>query len=159
MRRKYKKKRGPVNSKKIIVDGITFASGLEKYMYEALKKAKIQAVYEGQTYEIFEGFDFPNKIICLFCKQIISFAMRTYTLILLQHHENILCFGKNMHVFVTNHVFSPHLPHEGPLARIRYVIYIFAVVESIKWSRNPVFWSSFFIKSKFMTAYSILWRL
>ena len=30
-------------------------------MYIALKKAKIQAVYEGQTYEIFEGFNFPNK--------------------------------------------------------------------------------------------------
>ena len=30
-------------------------------MYMALKKAKIQAVYEGQTYEIFSGFDFPNE--------------------------------------------------------------------------------------------------
>ena len=50
MRRKYKKKRGPVNSKKITVDGITFASGLEKYMYQALKNAKIKAKNEGKTF-------------------------------------------------------------------------------------------------------------
>ena len=59
MRRPYKnKKRGPVRSKKITFDGITFASGLEKYMYMALKKAKIQAVYEGHTYEIFPSYSF-----------------------------------------------------------------------------------------------------
>ena len=55
----YKKKRGPVQSKKIIYDGITFASGLERYMYQALKKAKIKALYEGQTLELVPGFDFP----------------------------------------------------------------------------------------------------
>ena len=60
MRRKYKKKKGPVNSKKITVDGITFASGLEKYMYQALKDAKIEAQYEGKTFVVLEGFDFPN---------------------------------------------------------------------------------------------------
>tara|TARA_R100001460_G_scaffold41553_2_gene77364 strand:- start:318 stop:773 length:456 start_codon:yes stop_codon:yes gene_type:complete len=54
----YKKKRGPVQSKKIIYDGITFASGLERYMYQALKKAKIKALYEGQTFELVPGFDF-----------------------------------------------------------------------------------------------------
>ena len=60
MRRPYKnKKRGPVRSKKITFDGITFASGLEKYMYMALKKAKIKALYEGQTFELVESFDFP----------------------------------------------------------------------------------------------------
>jgi hypothetical protein len=59
MRRSYKKKkRGPVRSKKITFDGITFASGLEKYMYQALKKAKIKALYEGETFELVEGFDF-----------------------------------------------------------------------------------------------------
>ncbi len=63
MRRKYKKKRGPVNSKKITVDGITFASGLEKYMYQALKNAKIKAQYEGETFVVLEGFDFPNVSI------------------------------------------------------------------------------------------------
>ena len=49
MKRKRNKK-GPVRAKKVIYDGITFASGLEKYMYRALKKAKIKAKYEGRTY-------------------------------------------------------------------------------------------------------------
>ena len=61
MRKRYKRKKGPVNSKKITVDGITFASGLEKYMYQALKKAKIHALYEGQTFELIESFDFPLR--------------------------------------------------------------------------------------------------
>ena len=59
MKRSYKRKRGPVQSKKIIVDGIKFASGLEKYMYQALKNAGITAIYEGQTFELVESFDFP----------------------------------------------------------------------------------------------------
>ena len=63
MKRKYKRKKGPVNSKKITIDGITFASGLEKYMYQVLKKAKIKAIYEGATYEVFSGFEFPNTCI------------------------------------------------------------------------------------------------
>jgi len=54
-----KKKRGPVQSKKISYDNITFASGLERYMYMALKKAKIRALYEGETFELQESFDFP----------------------------------------------------------------------------------------------------
>jgi len=43
-KRNYRRKKGPVASKKVTCDGITFASGLEKYMHLALKKAKIQAV-------------------------------------------------------------------------------------------------------------------
>ena len=58
MRRRYKRKKGPVRSKKVTFDGITFASGLEKYMYQALKKVKIKAKYEGQTYVLQEEFDF-----------------------------------------------------------------------------------------------------
>jgi len=58
-RKNYKRKKGPVQSKKITYDGINFASGLERYMYMALKKAKIKALYEGQTFELVEGFDFP----------------------------------------------------------------------------------------------------
>ena len=58
MKRKYKRKKGPVRSKKTTFDGITFASGLEKYMYMALKKAKIKAVYEGATFELQKGFMF-----------------------------------------------------------------------------------------------------
>jgi hypothetical protein len=59
MKKFYKKKRGPVQSKKISYDNITFASGLERYMYMALKKAKIRALYEGETFELQEAFDFP----------------------------------------------------------------------------------------------------
>ena len=61
MARKFKrKKRGPVVAKKVMYNGITFASGLEKYMYIALCKAKIKAKYEGETYTVFEGFEFDN---------------------------------------------------------------------------------------------------
>ena len=56
--RKRHKKRGPVRSKKVMLDGITFASGLEKYMYLALKKAKIKADYEGETFTLIDGFEF-----------------------------------------------------------------------------------------------------
>ena len=59
-RRKIKRKRGPVRSKKVTFDGIKFASGLEKYMYKALKSAKISATYEGATFEVQEGFMFDT---------------------------------------------------------------------------------------------------
>ena len=58
LKKYYKKKRGPVRAKKVIFDGIKFASGLEKYMYQALKNAKIHAIYEGATFELQEGFMF-----------------------------------------------------------------------------------------------------
>ena len=58
-KKSYKRKKGPVQSKKISYDGINFASGLERYMYMALRKAKITALYEGQTFELSESFDFP----------------------------------------------------------------------------------------------------
>ena len=61
MRKKFKRKRGPVRSKKVTVDGIQFASGLEKYMYLALKEAKIKAEYEGKTYVLQDSFVFNNK--------------------------------------------------------------------------------------------------
>lgn len=61
MRRKIRKK-GPVQSKKIIYDGIKFASGLEKYMYMALKKAKIRCKYEGETFVLLNGFHFDNQV-------------------------------------------------------------------------------------------------
>ena len=56
-KKSYKRKRGPVQAKKVTYDGIKFASGLERYMYQALKKAKIKAKYEGETFEIVEDFD------------------------------------------------------------------------------------------------------
>jgi len=58
MKKRYKRKKGPVQSKKVIVDGIKFASGLEKYMYLALKEADISANYEGETFIVMEWFDF-----------------------------------------------------------------------------------------------------
>jgi len=62
MKRRYKsKKKGPVRAKKVTFDGIKFASGLEKYMYQALKNAKIKAKYEGETYIVQEGFEFKNE--------------------------------------------------------------------------------------------------
>jgi len=63
MKRSFKRKKGPVQSKKITYDNVNFASGLEKYMYIALKKAKIKAEYEGQTFELIPGFDFELESI------------------------------------------------------------------------------------------------
>ena len=62
MRKKIRrKKRGPVVSKKVTVDGIKFASGLEAYMYRALKKAKIKAQYEKRSFELQSSFEFNNS--------------------------------------------------------------------------------------------------
>ena len=61
MKRRFKRKRGPVVSKKTTYDGIAFASGLEKHMYRALKKAKLKARYEGETYVLQDGFMFDNE--------------------------------------------------------------------------------------------------
>ena len=63
MKRSFKRKKGPVQSKKITYDGIKFASGLERYMYMALKKAKIKAEYEGQTFELIPSFEFNMQSI------------------------------------------------------------------------------------------------
>lgn len=60
MRRKSKK-RGPVQAKKITYDGINFASGLERYTYMALKKEKLFEKYEGEVFNLIEGFNFPNE--------------------------------------------------------------------------------------------------
>ena len=57
---KTKKRKGPVRAKKVVCDGITFQSGLEKFMYVCLRQANIPHEYEGKTYTVFEGFDFPN---------------------------------------------------------------------------------------------------
>jgi len=54
------RKKGPVVAKKVIYNGVTFASGLEKYMYKALKNAKIDFKYEGETFELLPGFNFSN---------------------------------------------------------------------------------------------------
>ncbi len=59
--KRRKKKKGPVRAKKVTYDGIKFASGLEKYMYKALKEAKIKAEYEGMTFELIPSFNFKNQ--------------------------------------------------------------------------------------------------
>ena len=63
MKRPYKRKRrrGPVQAKKVSYDGINFASGLERYMYMALKKAKIKSKYEGETFVLLAGFHLKTK--------------------------------------------------------------------------------------------------
>ena len=60
MKKRISRKRGPVRAKKVSFDGINFASGLEKYMYVALKEAKIKSEYEGQTYVLQETFQFDT---------------------------------------------------------------------------------------------------
>jgi len=65
MRKPFKRKsgkRGPVRAKKVSYDGIDFASGLEKYMYIALQKAKIKTKYEGETFVLLNGFHFENEV-------------------------------------------------------------------------------------------------
>lgn len=57
------RKKGPVVSKKVIYNGITFSSGLEKYMYKVLKEAGIDFEYEGQTFELLPSFTFENDCI------------------------------------------------------------------------------------------------
>ena len=42
MSRRYRRKKGPVRSKKVEHDGIKFQSGLEKHMYIALKKLRLK---------------------------------------------------------------------------------------------------------------------
>lgn len=59
--RRRSKKRGPVQAKKITYDGINFASGLERYTYMALKKEKLFEKYEGEVFNLIEGFNFPNE--------------------------------------------------------------------------------------------------
>jgi len=59
--KRKKRKKGPVQSKKVSYDGINFASGLERYMYMALKKAKIKSKYEGETFVLLDSFEFHNE--------------------------------------------------------------------------------------------------
>ena len=60
-RKKRSKKRGPVTARQVVHDGIKFASGLERHMYIALKKAKIKALYEGETFTLVDGFMFDSS--------------------------------------------------------------------------------------------------
>jgi hypothetical protein len=59
--KKVSRKKGPVVAKKVVYNGITFASGLEKYMYKALVENNIKAQYESHTFELVPSFQFQNK--------------------------------------------------------------------------------------------------
>ena len=61
MIKRRSKKKGPVRSKVVLFDGITFASGLEKYMYIALKKAKLFEMYEGEVFQLVDNFILTNE--------------------------------------------------------------------------------------------------
>ena len=63
MRFKRRKGKQITKAKKHVVDGITFASGLELYCYRALKKAKIPHEYEGKTFELVEKFRFEGLLM------------------------------------------------------------------------------------------------
>lgn len=60
--RRKSKKSGPVKSKKVSFDGITFASGLELFMYRALKKAKIKVEYESERFTLCAPFILENEV-------------------------------------------------------------------------------------------------
>jgi len=58
MKKIFKRKKGPVQSKKVTYDGVNFASGLEKYMYIALQKADIEFGYEFRAFQLLPSFEF-----------------------------------------------------------------------------------------------------
>ena len=62
MMKKRSRKKGPVRAKKVSYDGIDFASGLEKYMWKALREAGIKAKYESETFVLVNGFHFENEV-------------------------------------------------------------------------------------------------
>jgi hypothetical protein len=56
-----RKKRQITRSKKVVVDGIQFASKLEAHMYKLLKAYKIDFRYEGEKYILIDGFRFDSS--------------------------------------------------------------------------------------------------
>ena len=54
--KRSRKGRAHSKAKKASMDGIDFASGLEKFMYQELKKAKLFEKYEGEKFILVEGF-------------------------------------------------------------------------------------------------------
>lgn len=59
---KRKKYRKLINSTKVEVDGIKFASTLEKDMYLALMKASLFDKYEEESFILLEGFQITNSV-------------------------------------------------------------------------------------------------
>lgn len=61
-RSRYSRPKGPVQSKKQFYDGIAFASGLEVYMWKALKLAGIKAEYESERFILATPFILENEV-------------------------------------------------------------------------------------------------
>ena len=58
--KRNRKGRAHVNAKKVKCDGMTFQSGLERYMYAELKTAGLFEGYENETFTLQEAFIFPD---------------------------------------------------------------------------------------------------
>tara|TARA_R100000353_G_scaffold174044_1_gene141257 strand:+ start:870 stop:1346 length:477 start_codon:yes stop_codon:yes gene_type:complete len=58
-----KRKKGHSRAVKHKFDGIQFASGLELYCYQQLKKARIPSKYEGQTFELLPSFKYEGTFM------------------------------------------------------------------------------------------------
>lgn len=65
-----------VRSKKIIIDGIQFASTLEGRMYSLLKEAGIKFKYEGKTYTVLAGFEYKSESYEKFQKRSLEMTNR-----------------------------------------------------------------------------------
>ena len=65
-----------VRSKKIIIDGIQFASTLEGRMYSLLKEAGIKFKYEGKTYTVLTGFEYKSESYEKFQKRSLEMTNR-----------------------------------------------------------------------------------
>ncbi len=57
------------NSRKKLYNGIIFQSGLELYMYKALKKAGIDFSYEGKSYTLIEASEYKGECFERFTKK------------------------------------------------------------------------------------------
>lgn len=57
-----KRKNGPVRAKAINYDGVAFKSGLERYMYIALKAGGMFEGYENEQFLLMDGETIPNRI-------------------------------------------------------------------------------------------------
>ena len=62
VRKKKTAHKGPVRSKKQSYDGIAFASGLEVYMWKAMKAAGIKAEYESEKFDLAYPFILTNEV-------------------------------------------------------------------------------------------------
>ena len=59
--KRYKRKKGKIQSKKTEVDGIKFRSKLEAFTYRKLKEAGIANEYESEKYTLLDGFYYTSN--------------------------------------------------------------------------------------------------